>query len=289
MQLFVNDLTVIDFSYLCLQRGMVGESWIVDLTLHGELDEQNMVLDFGKVKKQVKRIIDDTVDHKLVIPSEYAGSKITHIENSNYIKINFEDQQGKKIAISSPDDAFCFIDANTVTMDDVILHLASVIKPQLPDNVKKVELTLRPEDISGFHYHYTHGLKKHDGNCQRIAHGHRSRIQIFENGMKSPKLEKAFSREWADIYVATIEDKVSNKELEFIQCSDSQIAFKYESSQGKFEIALEKDVVYVMPVDTTVELIAQYIADRMKAQYPDNTYKVIAYEGVAKGAIAYAE
>ncbi|GHB58055.1 hypothetical protein GCM10008107_03730 [Psychrosphaera saromensis] len=289
MQLFVNDLTVIDFSYLCLQRGMVGESWIVDLTLHGELDEQNMVLDFGKVKKQVKRIIDDTVDHKLVVPSEYAGCKITHVENSNYIKINFEDQQGKQIAISSPDDAFCFIDADTVSMNDVILHLASVIKPQLPDNVKKVELTLRPEDISGFHYHYTHGLKKHDGNCQRIAHGHRSRIQIFENGMKSPKLEKAFSREWADIYVATIEDKVNNEDLEFIQCTDSQFAFKYESSQGKFEIALEQDDVYIMPVDTTVELIAQYIADRMKAQYPDNTYKVIAYEGVAKGAIAYAE
>ena len=289
MQLFVNDLTVIDFSYLCPKRGMVGESWIVDLTLHGELDEQSMVLDFGKVKKQVKRIIDDTVDHKLVVPSENSGTKVTHIDNSNYIKVNFVDSNGKAIAISSPDDAFCFIDADVVSMDDVILHLASVIKPQLPDNVKKVELSLRAEDISGFHYHYTHGLKKHDGNCQRIAHGHRSRIQIFENDMKSPKLEKAFSREWADIYVATIEDEVSGEQLEFIQCNGSQVAFKYESSQGKFEIALEKSAVYVMPMDTTVELIAQYVADKMKRKYPNNSYKVIAYEGVAKGAIAYAE
>ncbi len=288
MQLFVNDLTVIDFSYLCTQRGMVGESWIVDLTLHGELDEQNMVLDFGKVKKQVKRIIDDTVDHKLVIPTEFAGITSTHIDNTDYIRVEFTSVSGEQINISSPADAYCFIDSDNIKMDDVIKHLASVIKPQLPDNVKQVDIALRAEDISGFYYHYTHGLKKHDGNCQRIAHGHRSKIQVFENGMKSPRLEKELSTLWADIYVATIEDKVTSSELEFISCSDSQVAFKYESSQGKFELAMEERSIYMMPVDTTVELIAQYLADKLKQQNPENEYKIIAYEGVAKGAIAYA-
>lgn len=267
---------------------MVGESWIVDLILHGDLDEQNMVLDFGKVKKQVKRIIDDTVDHKLVIPTEYEKNEVVHIENTDYIKVEFEQGNGNQIKISSPDDAFCFIDAKEVTMEDVIVHLTSVIKPQLPANVKKVELTLRAEDISGFYYHYTHGLKKHDGNCQRIAHGHRSKIQIFENGMKSPKLEKTWSASWADIYVATEEDVVQGHEAEFIKPNKDQIVFKYESSQGKFELAMEKSTVYVMPVDTTVELIAQYAADKLKAENVNNDYKVVAYEGVAKGAIAYA-
>lgn len=288
MQLFVNDLTVIDFSYLCTQRGMVGESWIVDLTLHGELDEQNMVLDFSKVKKQVKRIIDDTVDHKLAIPTEYSGVNVQHIEGQDYIKVEFESVGGEKIAISSPSDAYCFVDADRIEMSHVIKHLASVIKPQLPANVKKVELSLRAEDISGFYYHYTHGLKKHDGNCQRIAHGHRSKIQIFENDMKSPRLEKEASKLWEDIYVATDEDEVAESELEFISKTQSQVAYKYESSQGKFELAMEKASVYSMPVDTTVELIAQYLADKLKAQYPQNSYKVVAYEGVAKGAIAFA-
>ncbi|NVK23606.1 MAG: 6-carboxytetrahydropterin synthase [Gammaproteobacteria bacterium] len=288
MQLFVNDLTVMDFSYLCPKRGMVGESWIVDLILHGDLDEQNMVLDFGKVKKQVKRIIDDTVDHKLVIPSEYSNTQVEHVQDTDYIKVSFEQENGDFIHISSPDDAFCFIDAAEVTMEDVIIHLSSVIKPQLPDNVKKVELSLRAENISGFYYHYTHGLKKHDGNCQRIAHGHRSKIQIFENGMKSPRLEKLWSDKWADIYVGTEEDVVDGSAAEFIDADKSQVLFKYESSQGKFELAMESNAVYIMNVDTTVELIAQYIADKLKSENPDNEYKVVAYEGVAKGAIAYA-
>ena len=68
MKLFVNDLTVMDFSYLCPQRGMVGESWIVDVLLDGALNDESMVQDFGIVKKQLKRLIDDYVDHKLVVP-----------------------------------------------------------------------------------------------------------------------------------------------------------------------------------------------------------------------------
>lgn len=288
MQLFVNDLTVMDFSYLCPIRGMVGESWIVDLILHGDLDEQNMVLDFGKVKKQVKRIIDDTVDHKLVVPTEYQGTQAEHIEGTDYMKVSFAYNAEQSIEISCPDDGFCFIDAEKVEMEDVIIHLASVIKPQLPANVKKVELSLRTEDISGFYYHYTHGLKKHDGNCQRIAHGHRSKIQIFENGMKSPRLEKLWSNKWEDIYIASTEDKVSAEELRYISCNDQQVAYQYEASQGQFELVMPKKAIYEMDVDTTVELIAQHIADLLKAENPDNEYKVVAYEGVAKGAIAYA-
>src|SRR3546814_7361440 len=56
--LFVEHLSVIDCAYLDAARGLVGESWIVDVELHGDLDGQSMVLDFGEVKKRLKRAIE---------------------------------------------------------------------------------------------------------------------------------------------------------------------------------------------------------------------------------------
>src|SRR3546814_12618087 len=49
-------------------RVLVVESWIVDVELHGDLDGQSMVLDFGEVKKRLKRAIDTSADHSLLVP-----------------------------------------------------------------------------------------------------------------------------------------------------------------------------------------------------------------------------
>jgi hypothetical protein len=41
----------------------------------------------------------------------------------------------------------------------------------------------------------------------------------------------------------------------------------------------------IIDTDTTVELLASYIAHQLKPQVGEKTLKVVAYEGVGKGAI----
>ena len=284
MILFVNDLTVIDFSYLCHQRGAVGESWIVDLTLHGSLNAQSMVLDFALVKKQVKRIIDEQIDHKLAVP-KHPNVTVTHQDVQTNVSFNYADTQ---LALSCPAQAYCFIESAEINIASVTEYLIKTIMPQLPQNIEKIEITLRPEKIDTFYYHYSHGLKKHDGNCQRIVHGHRSKIEIYENGMKSPRLQKQWAELWQDIYLVSEEDIITAGQLKFISAHENSLCCAYIAPQGYFELAINQNRTHLLPYDTTVECIAQYIAEQLKAQNPNNDFKVVAYEGVAKGSIAYA-
>lgn len=293
MQLFVNDLTVIDFSYLCPERGMVGESWIVDIILDGRLNEQSMVLDFGRVKKQIKRIIDSAVDHKLAVPAEHSFTRVTHNLDDDTMWVDFMRPNGGSIHLYCPADAFAFIDAEAVTMTSITDYLRAVIKRELPENVDAIQLQLRAEDIPGAFYHYTHGLKKHDGNCQRIAHGHRSRLYVAIDGHRHAAIEQHWAQQWRDIYLGSQEDIVTVAQLErsvaaAVINNDSHVCYSYRADQGLFELAIPRRENYVIPTDSTVECIAAYLAQQIKREHPQALVQVTGFEGVGKGAISYA-
>ena len=290
MKLFVDDLTVIDFSYLCTERGIVGESWIVDVLLDGSLNEQSMVLDFAIVKKQIKAIIDDAVDHKLLLPLQEKALQVNDsMFHKNHLTLDFLSQRASYY-LQSPQCAFALIDCKAITIASVTEYLNKIIMAELPNNVKGLTLTLRPENIVGDYYHYTHGLKLHDGNCQRIAHGHRSKIQIFVDEVKNTQLENKWCKRWQDIYIASEADRVTQSDIELsakamLNLTPDHQYFSYTAPQGRFDIAVENKVLDVVDCDSTVELLADFIARQLHKALPQNTIKVIAYEGVAKGAI----
>src|SRR5690554_664120 len=279
--LFVRHLTVIDFSFLHPLRGLVGESWIVDVELEGELNDQGMVFDFGHVKQVLKRGIDQFIDHKLVVPSQLPGLVVE--EESGLVQLQLALPQGE-IRHTSPEQALALLNIAEVTPEQIAPVLASYLKGLLPENVRQVHLQLRPEIIEGAYYQYSHGLKKHDGNCQRIAHGHRSRIEILKDGKRCPDLEQQWAETWRDIYIATREDQTAVVSVDGVE----HLEFRYQANQGSFYLRLPRQQVYMIDTDSTVEWIAQHIAQSLKQQAPDSQIQVRAYEGVDKGSIAVA-
>ena len=258
MKLFVRDLTVIDATYLHAQRGFVGESYIVDVTLTGALNEQSMILDFSLVKKQIKAIIDAEVDHKLIVP--HASSKCSVTIEPQRTQVDYKLSDNSYIQLKCPSEAYCLLESEEITIEVIETYLEHIILLQLPENVGELDIKLRSEKIETPFYHYTHGLKKHDGNCQRIAHGHRSKLDIFINGEFNTHLVQDWANRWKDIYLVSKEDIIDKGDLSFIVKSNDvdKLCTAYHAPQGYFELLIPAHRCEVLPRDTTVEELADF-------------------------------
>lgn len=280
--LFVHRLTVIDASLLDPGTGLLGESWLVDVELDGSLDHQGMVLDFALVKRQVKETIDRHFDHKLLVPSGHPCCRV--LRKGRETEIELKLNTGARIHHLAPDSATTLVAAaeiNPVTLSDTIVQK---IRPTLPANVEQLRLKLYPEAIDGAWYRYSHGLKHHEGNCQRIAHGHRSRIRIFRDDEPAPSLEGDWAGRWRDVYLGSREDLMERFEAE----GEAYCRFGYTAAQGRFELSLPASRCYLIDCDSTVENLASHIAETLKKENRGSRFRVMAFEGVDKGAIGEA-
>ena len=278
-KLFVNRLTVIDFSYLHSERGLLGETWLMDLELEGALDGQGMVLDFGLIKKQVKTLVDNEFDHKLLAPSYHPHCEIK--EESGDAVIHFAYGNQRQLFHRSPADAVCDLPVGDITIETVTRSIHDRLEQVLPGNIDRITVHLYAEEGPGAFYHYSHGLKQHQGNCLRIAHGHRSRLQIFQDGEQNEVLERQWVDRWRDIYIAKHEDLSEEMEINDLTYN----RFSYGTRAGDFQLQLPKENCYLIDTDSTVENLAQHIADVLHKKHPDSRFVVRAYEGVDKGAI----
>lgn len=278
MHLFVDNLTNVDFSYLDPERGMLGETWLAHVQLDGSLDEQGMVCDFGVVKKTLRNWLDEELDHRLAIPVN--SPNLTLVDEGDYLDITWTYNKAgdapKTIRCRSPRQAIALVEAESISPASTAQWCIAQLMPMFPASLQTLALQFTTEAIAGAFYHYSHGLKKHGGNCQRIAHGHRSSIEILKNGERSASLEADWAERWNDIYIGSTEDLVAEDE--------QQLHFAYQAEQGDFSLSMPKADCYMITTDSTVELIADHIAGVLKDENPDSAIAVKAFEGIGKGA-----
>ncbi|ADZ91146.1 6-carboxytetrahydropterin synthase [Marinomonas mediterranea] len=281
MKLFVKNLTHVDLSYFCPEQGVLGESWHTDVILDGGLNDESMICDFSIVKKQIKKWLDDNIDHTLALPMSHAKSTLRAMEDGR-LHYLFEQEDGYTFECEAPEQAYCSLPFERITPDQVAQWVETQIVDLLPADIESVKVRFYKENIDGSEYQYTHGLKKHGGNCQRIAHGHRSTIEIYRNGDRDSSLEQDWAKRWEDIYLGTNEDLLGIIENN----GKRHHHFAYVSMQGKFELKTRSDRVYMLDCDTTVESLSEHVAEVLAHENPGDQIEVHAFEGIGKGAIS---
>ncbi|WP_110687213.1 6-pyruvoyl trahydropterin synthase family protein [Salinicola aestuarinus] len=277
MTLFVNNLTNLDVSIWSPQHGLMGASWHVDVELDGELGEDGMLFDFGEVKPWIKSRIDAGVDHTLLVPSHGGGVKVEECLEGLHLTAELP----YSIDIRAPRQAFTLLPWAQVTAERIETHISQELNKRLPTRVEAIRIRLREETPDGAIYRYSHGLKHHAGNCQRIAHGHRSHLRIWQDGERNIDLEEHWSTILNNSYL------VDSSDIADVRDADERLTVRYRSAQGQFQLRMPEAQCHVLDSPTTVEHIAAWIA-RNVAKTTPGSIRVQAFEGIDKGALAEA-
>ncbi|MFQ3789656.1 6-carboxytetrahydropterin synthase [Halomonas sp. A29] len=279
MTLFVNRLTQLDASLWCPQRGLIGVSWFVDAELDGELGEDGMLFDFGQVKPWIKSRLDAGADHTLLVPTRAPGISISECSEGICVRTSLP----YAMEVRAPRQALTLLPWQEITRERLADTLARELMKRPPPRISDIRLRLRAEVIEGAAFTYSHGLKHHAGNCQRIAHGHRSRLHVWQRGERCLALEEQWTGYLNDRYLVDKSDIVKQVEPEI----RPSLTSRYRAEQGRFQLRLPLERCIVLDTPTTIEYIAAWLA-RQIAEETGKPTRVQAFEGIDKGAFAEA-
>lgn len=109
-----------------------GHTYAVSLMVHGKLNEDRVIIDFGTVKNAVKKIIS-AFDHKIILPKK---SKIIKIKIKENIEVNFD-----KKFYSFPISDVLIIETETTSAEDLANYIAEKLVKELNfKNIEKIEV-----------------------------------------------------------------------------------------------------------------------------------------------------
>lgn len=295
--IFMRNITTLDCGVFDLSDGIIGQSWIVDLEVSGELDKDGIVQDFSELKKQVRKSLKESVDHALLIPikSEFVKFRTTSNGDECWMLTSVAGRGKKAVdwSYTCPKGAVYPIRSKSLDRETIALEINKTMGRRLPENITSYKISLREEDIDPTEavFRYTHGITSHSGMCQRLFHGHRSCIEVHIGEVRRPDLEQYLVWEvlGKNIHIAS-ESQVQTTGLEVGARSQSTepVTIGYTSKSGLYEGILPANRVFVVPQETSIEIIAHTLAEVVRAKVGDteDRIKVACYEGIEKGAVA---
>ncbi|MDB2447205.1 6-carboxytetrahydropterin synthase [bacterium] len=286
--LFIKELDILDCAVYSEEHGIIGTSWHVDVEVEGQLDENGFVYDFSHTKKLVKNTLKNTLDHALILPSKNKNIDLSESGGTVNLSITTPESTWK---YKAPKQAIYTVEDATVNAETVSREAEKVILKDLPDTVVSVKVRLYEEEVTDGSsiFRYTHGLPHHKGLCQRLFHGHRSKIVVLKNDVKCLESEELIANSWfnKNVHIAEPGQFKSKPWDVYTRGSKGEYAvLSYEAEEGYFEAEIPAEKVFIVEQATSIESIAQGLCKVLKNNSPESNFTVIPHEGINKGGIA---
>lgn len=289
--MFLSNVTVVDHAYVNSDGAIIGGSFNPSFLVSGTIDaEEQVVVDFSTIKKEIKQIIDDKVsgfDHKLWFIEQFSAGKMK--DTGNVVTITTP-----VTSTTVPSNSIKHIvdDTNVVTYSvDSIglqfgLHVERELKKLHPNSNIMVECInsidhhcpTSNKEISNFRY--VHGLKNSTSwGCQNISHGHLSFIQMLPSSPETTLLQDKIAND-LDNTVFVYADNVLENSSDFVKIG-------YTTARGTFNVAYDKRAykIIILNVETTIEHLIDFVTSTYATELDAlGITHVLVSEGLSKGA-----
>lgn len=262
LAIVLEDITVIDYARLDPEAVVRGDSLIVDAELIGSVDTSSgFVMDFGRVKPLIKSTIDQALDHRLILATGDAA-----LENGS---VHY-----RGLTYDAPAASIAELHADRVTPEALARAIEALLANVLPPNVTNVRITTRHDQrYPNARFCYTHGLPHHDGNCQRLLHGHRGAFDVRFDGRDDAQLSQWLAQRFDGAHFAHARDVDGGK-------------VAYVAPQGQFAAKLPTDRIVALNDEPSIEHIVRHAFETLirEKRLDAARVSVRANEGPRNGA-----
>lgn len=275
-RLIVNNITQIDCAVVDQKGNLKGASYNVTALVSGGWDkDEQVIVDFSKIKKTLKELIDDKeygFDHKLLVETE-----LDYWIEEDFIFGN-ESYYNDNLFVKGDGHSFN-LNFNEKVLSDYLSQKTGL----------KIEIVLDEEPLLSyfnkdelFAFRYTHGLKNSSSfGCQNILHGHKSFIRVEDKKHNAlNELSKIVAKALDGVYFVNVD---------YFDSNDTTVTYK-SRERGKwylqFNYLERKQRIIVMSVDPTIENIVSYVAKNLliPLSSPDEEIGgIFISEGLTKG------